>query len=161
MLTPAHAKLICSCTHYCAVMHLLLNAFYGSFPCVFCLLMVTPCLPMPSAKYLKSKLFSSTGPHTAKAALNWPIFRIIRPFVWISANKEYQMLELLCPRSGRIVSTETFLDHLYGGIDGPEIKIMDFFICKLRKKISREIQDAALIETVWGRGYRVNAEAVA
>ena len=76
-------------------------------------------------------------------------------------NKEYQMLELLCLRSGRVVSQETFLDHLYGGIDEPEMKIIDVFICKLRKKISREIQDAALIKTVWGRGYRVNAEAVA
>jgi len=76
-------------------------------------------------------------------------------------NKEYQMLELLCLRSARVVSKETFLDHLYGGIDEPEMKIIDVFICKLRKKISREIQDAALIETVWGRGYRLNAEAVA
>ena len=76
-------------------------------------------------------------------------------------NKEYQMLELLCLRSGRVVSKETFLDHLYGGIDEPEMKIIDVFICKLRKKISRQIQDAALIETVLGRGYRVNAEAVA
>ena len=76
-------------------------------------------------------------------------------------NKEYQMLELLCLRSGRVVSKETFLDHLYGDIDEPEMKIIDVFICKLRKKIGREIQDAALIETVWGRGYRVNAEAVA
>ena len=76
-------------------------------------------------------------------------------------NKEYQMLELLCLRSGRVVSKETFLDHLYGGIDEPEMKIIEVFICKLRKKISREIQDAALIETVWGRGYRVNVGAVA
>ena len=76
-------------------------------------------------------------------------------------NKEYQMLELLCLRSGRVVSKETFLDHLYGGIDEPEMKIIDVFICKLRKKISRETHDIALIETVWGRGYRVNAQAVA
>ena len=71
------------------------------------------------------------------------------------------MLELLCLHSGRVVSKETFLDHLYGEIDEPEMKIIDVLICKLRKKIGREIQDAALIETVWGRGYRVNAEAVA
>ena len=76
-------------------------------------------------------------------------------------NKEYQMLELLCLHSGRVISKETFLDHLYGDIDEPEMKIIDVFLCKLRKKIGREIQDAALIETVWGRGYRVNAEAVA
>ena len=77
------------------------------------------------------------------------------------SNKEYQMLELLCLRSGRIVSKETFLDHLHGGIDEPEMKVIDVFICKLRKKISRETQDAALIETVWGRGYQVNLGAIA
>ena len=76
-------------------------------------------------------------------------------------NKEYQVLELLCLRSGRVVSKESFLDCLYGGIDEPEMEIIDVFICKLRKKIGREIQDAALIEMVWGRGYRENAEAVA
>ena len=64
-------------------------------------------------------------------------------------------------RSEWIVSKETFFDHLYGSIDEPAMKILNVFICKLRKKIGREIQDAALIETVWGRGYRVNAEAVA
>ena len=76
-------------------------------------------------------------------------------------NKEYQMLELLCLRSGRVVSKETFLNHLYGGIDEPEMKIIEVFICKLRKKIGREIQDAALIKTVWRGGQQVHAEAVA
>ena len=52
-------------------------------------------------------------------------------------------------------------DHLYGGIDEPETKIIDVFICKLSKKIGRETHDTALIETAWGRGYRVNAAAVA
>ena len=54
-------------------------------------------------------------------------------------NKEYQMLELLCLRSGRVVSKEASLDHLYGGIGEPETKIIDVFICKLRKKIGRAI----------------------
>ena len=67
----------------------------------------------------------------------------------------------MCLRSLRIVSKETFLDHLYGGIDEPEMKILDVFIYKLRKKIGRETQDATLIETVWMRGYQLNAEAVA
>ena len=76
-------------------------------------------------------------------------------------NKEYQMLELLCLRSGRVLSKETFLDHLYSGIDESLMKIADVFICKLREKIGRKMKDAALIETVWGRGYQVNAKAVA
>ena len=72
--------------------------------------------------------------------------------------KEYQMFELLCLRKGNVVSKESFLDHLYGGMDEPEMKIIDVFICKLRKKIEKAGADAPLIETVWGRGYRVDAD---
>lgn len=72
--------------------------------------------------------------------------------------KEYQMLELMCLRQGGVVSKESFLDHLYGGIDEPEMKIIDVFICKLRKKLSGGGDTPPFIETVWGRGYRVCTE---
>ena len=67
-------------------------------------------------------------------------------------GKEYQMLELLSLCKGTTLTKEMFLNHLYGGMDEPELKIIDVFICKLRKKL----QAAAgqhYIETVWGRGY--------
>ena len=66
------------------------------------------------------------------------------------------MLELLCLRKGSVVSKESFLDHLYGGMDEPEMKIIDVFICKLRKKIENAGASHPLIETVWGRSYRVD-----
>jgi two-component system cell cycle response regulator CtrA len=69
--------------------------------------------------------------------------------------KEYQILELLVMRKGMIISKSSFLDHLYGGIDEPEIKIIDVFVCKLRKKLSSMGVDQ-FIETSWGRGYVVN-----
>jgi two-component system cell cycle response regulator CtrA len=68
-------------------------------------------------------------------------------------SKEYQMLELLSLRQGRTVSKEQFLNHLYGGIEEPEQKIIDVFICKLRKKLSNASGGKDYIETVWGRGY--------
>lgn len=71
-------------------------------------------------------------------------------------SKEYQMLELLCLRKGSVVSKESFLDHLYGGMDEPEMKIIDVFICKLHKKIENAGASHPFIETVWGRGYRVD-----
>lgn len=71
-------------------------------------------------------------------------------------SKEYQMLELLCLRKVSVVSKESFLDHLYGGMDEPEMKIIDVFICKLRKKIESAGASHPFIETVWGRGYRVD-----
>lgn len=68
-------------------------------------------------------------------------------------GKEYQMFELLSLRKGTTLTKEMFLNHLYGGMDEPELKIIDVFICKLRKKLSQATGGDNYIETVWGRGY--------
>jgi two-component system cell cycle response regulator CtrA len=69
-------------------------------------------------------------------------------------GKEYEMLELLSLRKGTTLSKEMFLNHLYGSVDTePELKIIDVFICKLRKKLSVACNGERHIETVWGRGY--------
>jgi len=68
-------------------------------------------------------------------------------------GKEYQMLELLSLRKGTTLTKEMFLNHLYGGMDEPELKIIDVFICKLRKKLALATAGESNIETVWGRGY--------
>lgn len=68
-------------------------------------------------------------------------------------SKEYAILELLAMRKGTVLTKEMFLNHLYGGIDEPEIKIIDVFVCKLRKKLSDAAGGTNYIETVWGRGY--------
>jgi len=68
-------------------------------------------------------------------------------------GKEYQMLELLSLRKGTTLTKEMFLNHLYGGMDEPELKIIDVFICKLRKKLAEATSGENYIETVWGRGY--------
>ena len=67
-------------------------------------------------------------------------------------GKEYQMLEFLSLRKGATISKEMFLNHLYGGMDEPEIKIIDVFICKLRKKLAGASNGKDYIETIWGRG---------
>ena len=68
-------------------------------------------------------------------------------------GKEYQILELLSLRKGTTLTKEMFLNHLYGGMDEPELKIIDVFICKLRKKLGQATGGDNHIETVWGRGY--------
>jgi two-component system cell cycle response regulator CtrA len=68
-------------------------------------------------------------------------------------GKEYGILELLSQRKGTTLTKEMFLDHLYGGMDEPEIKIIDVFVCKLRKKLAQATGGSHYIETVWGRGY--------
>ena len=68
-------------------------------------------------------------------------------------GKEYGILELLSLRKGTTLTKEMFLNHLYGGMDEPELKIIDVFICKLRKKLTTATGGESYIETVWGRGY--------
>ena len=68
-------------------------------------------------------------------------------------GKEYGILELLSLRKGTTLTKEMFLNHLYGGMDEPELKIIDVFICKLRKKLAASAHGKHHIETVWGRGY--------
>ena len=68
-------------------------------------------------------------------------------------GKEYGILELLSLRKGTTLTKEMFLNHLYGGMDEPELKIIDVFVCKLRKKLAQATKGDNYIETVWGRGY--------
>lgn len=68
-------------------------------------------------------------------------------------SKEYAILELLAMRKGSTLTKEMFLNHLYGGLDEPELKIIDVFVCKLRKKLAKALGGESCIETIWGRGY--------
>ncbi len=68
-------------------------------------------------------------------------------------GKEYAILELLAIRKGSALTKEAFLNHLYGGMDEPELKIVDVFVCKLRRKLFELTHEDGYIETIWGRGY--------
>jgi two-component system, cell cycle response regulator CtrA len=68
-------------------------------------------------------------------------------------GKEYAILELLSLHKGTTLTKEMFLNHLYGGAHEPELKIIDVFVCKLRKKLAQATGGNHYIETIWGRGY--------
>jgi two-component system, cell cycle response regulator CtrA len=68
-------------------------------------------------------------------------------------GKEYGILKLLSLRKSTTLTKEMFLNHLYGGMHEPELKIIDVFVCKLRKKLGQATGGDNYIETVWGRGY--------
>jgi two-component system cell cycle response regulator CtrA len=68
-------------------------------------------------------------------------------------GREYSVLELLALRKGATVNKEQFLTHLYGGVDEPDLKIIDVFVCKLRRKIAKATGGDHYIATEWGRGY--------
>jgi two-component system cell cycle response regulator CtrA len=75
--------------------------------------------------------------------------------------KEYGIIELLSLRKGMTLTKDMFLNHLYGGVDEPELKIIDVFVCKLRKKLTEATGGEHYIETVWGRGYTLRDPAEA
>lgn len=68
-------------------------------------------------------------------------------------HKEFQIVNLLAMRKGAVLSKSAFISNIYGGIDEPDSKIVDVFICKLRRKLSKHGLDGAKVETVWGQGY--------
>jgi two-component system, cell cycle response regulator CtrA len=76
------------------------------------------------------------------------------------SGREYGILELLSLRKGTTITKEMFLDHLYGGMDEPELKIIDVFVCKLRKKLAQATGGTHHIETIWGRGYVLRDAAI-
>ncbi|MGU3540405.1 response regulator transcription factor CtrA [Methylobacterium sp. A54F] len=75
-------------------------------------------------------------------------------------GKEYQLIEMLALRKGATITKEMILSQLYGGMDEPEIKIIDVFICKLRRKLANASGGKNYIETIWGRGYMLQEGAV-
>ena len=87
--------------------------------------------------------------------LNTRVVTVDGQMVYLT-RREYAILELLALRKGNTLTKEMFLNHLYGGMDEPEMKIIDVFICKLRKKLSNA-GITNCIETVWGRGYLMPA----
>ncbi len=74
--------------------------------------------------------------------------------------KEYQMLEFLALRKGATLSKSALIEYLYNGMDEPEVKIIDVFVCKLRKKLSAVGRGNNFIATVWGAGYQISDNPV-
>ncbi|MDG1078127.1 MAG: response regulator transcription factor [Planktotalea sp.] len=102
----------------------------------------------------RSKGHSQSIIHTGKIAVNLDAKTVeVENATVHLTGKEYQMLELLSLRKGTTLTKEMFLNHLYGCMDEPELKIINVFICKLRKKLCEARGEDSYIETVWGRGY--------
>jgi DNA-binding winged helix-turn-helix (wHTH) protein len=75
-------------------------------------------------------------------------------------SKEYCIFELFSLRKDTVLNKQMLLDHLYGGMHEPDLKIIDVFVCHLRKKLAQATGGKHYIETVWGRGYRLRDPAI-
>jgi two-component system cell cycle response regulator CtrA len=122
------------------------------------------CLPKPyhvaeliartRAVVRRSQGFAVDVIHTGDLAVDISNQRVtLRGETVRLTGREYQMLELLSLRKGRTITKEQFMLHMYNGRDEPELKIIDVFICKLRKKLAAANKGDPIVETVWGRGY--------
>ncbi len=115
----------------------------------------TELLARMQAIVRRSKGFSQSTLRVGPLSLNLESHEVFVSGVQVNlTGKEYAILELLVMRKGMVLTKEMFLNHLYGGMDEPEMKIIDVFICKLRKKLAQAGADH-VIGTVWGRGYMI------
>ncbi len=121
------------------------------------------CKPFDSTELLarmqaivrRSKGFSQSTLRVGPLSLNLESHEVFVSGAQVNlTGKEYAILELLVMRKGMVLTKEMFLNHLYGGMDEPEMKIIDVFICKLRKKLAQAGAEH-VIGTVWGRGYMI------
>jgi len=71
-------------------------------------------------------------------------------------GREYAVLEILMLRKGTMLTRDTLLNHLYGSMDAPDMKIIEVFISNLRKKLRDACGGVNYIETVWGSGFRLD-----
>ncbi|WP_164748419.1 MULTISPECIES: response regulator transcription factor [unclassified Mesorhizobium] len=69
-------------------------------------------------------------------------------------HQETVLLTALAARPGLIVTKAMCMLALYNGRDEAHVKIVDVFVCKLRKKIAAATGGLDVIETVWGQGFR-------
>ncbi|NRA73270.1 MAG: response regulator transcription factor, partial [Rickettsiales bacterium] len=72
---------------------------------------------------------------------------------------EYAVLETLAVQRETVVTKEALMNNLYKHKQGnPESKIVDVFVCKLRRKLYEASGGKNYIETVWGHGYTFASE---
>jgi two-component system cell cycle response regulator CtrA len=95
-------------------------------------------LTVPQAIVRRSKGHSESTIRTGKLVVNLDtrVVSVEDQPVHLT-GKEYGILELLSLRKGTTLTKEMFLNHLHGGMDEPELKIIDVFVCKLRKKLAQ------------------------
>lgn len=72
------------------------------------------------------------------------------------SGMEFAIVELLAIRKDKIVPRSALIQHIYTGVDEAKPKIIDVFICKIRKKLQERNCD--LIQTVWGCGYVLRSQ---
>lgn len=73
------------------------------------------------------------------------------------ANKEFQMLEMLLSNPGQIISTDQFMDKIWGYDTETELNVVWVYVSYLRKKLSK-IGAKVNIKAARGVGYLVEAE---
>ena len=69
------------------------------------------------------------------------------------AAKEFRIIEVLALGKGAGISNDAFLNHLYSGIEEPEPKIIDVFMCKLRQKLANVGASGVVIDTIWRQNH--------
>lgn len=72
------------------------------------------------------------------------------------ANKEFQMMELLLEHPGQVISTERFMEKIWGYDSDAELNVVWVYISYLRKKLNK-LNAGVQIKVVRNTGYLLEA----
>ena len=73
------------------------------------------------------------------------------------SHREHAIFHYLVRNLGRVVPKEAVYEAVYGSMDcEPFEKVIDVYICKLRKKLADATGGEQFIETVYCRGYKMD-----
>jgi two-component system cell cycle response regulator CtrA len=107
----------------------------------------------------RSRGHSQSSLQIGAVTLNLELHSVVANGTSLSlTGKEFALLQLLMLRKNMVMTKDAILNQLYGGMDEPEVKIVDVFVCKIRKKLAA-VGLGDFIGTVWGRGYTVRDQA--
>lgn len=85
--------------------------------------------------------------------------RVEWPPEWGLTTHEERLMSALAMRE--LLTKDSAMTLIYGGRidDEPDMKIIDVFVCKVRKKLRKLFPDEGeIISTHWGRGWALNKE---
>ena len=75
------------------------------------------------------------------------------------AVKEFELLKILVQNKGRVVNKEKLFNQVWGIDSDSDFSTLTVHINKLREKIEKNPKKPEMIKTVWGIGYRFEAES--
>src|SRR5699024_11549295 len=73
--------------------------------------------------------------------------------------KEFDLLRLLAQNPSRVFTKEELFAHVWQQIDHEDLHTVTVHVKSLREKLGDPVKNSLFIQTVWGKGYRLDRKS--